>query len=276
VQAALEHVQFTSINQNQWKGVIQALGRKVCSPCTLISTDNQAKLSQLVSYIEGSIPGHKRGTQNCVSTVLDVFCRDVQHVSKHFLLQIENNIFCDLCKSLDKRKEMHTVLPLCIKPGMSMQDGISDFMRTNQIKERFCPCCGATESKHRLEVLAAGKVLLINVKKEAVHQIRDPLASIKIGSISQNCYELKGVIGYSGDGKIGHYWNYIIDEQSNEVVSDAHSRRGTDRDTLSIAKCGVMFLYEQIGSPESNSGCDWPQVQCTHCGLRFVPLHFMG
>ena len=250
VQAVFEHFQHTSSSKEfLWAAVIHALGKKANSPSTLISMDRRNQLSELMSGIEDAIPGHLRGTQNCTSTVLDLFFRDVQCMATHFGIQIQNSIICSHCTIFKNQTECYTLLPVFIRSRMSIQDGVSHFMRITENKTRCCPCCGAHGSKHQLKLLSAGKVFLVNVKKSSMHKIKEPLASIKIGLNPGQCYNLKAVVGYSGDGKCGHYWNYVIGEQGkHEVISDGQSRRATPVDIQSVAKCGVLFLYERRGA----------------------------
>jgi ubiquitin C-terminal hydrolase len=268
VQAALVHIPDTCTDtygvQYLWKTVIQSLGMKVCSPSELISIPTQFQWSKLVSNVEHSIPGHMLGMQNCISTVFDVFFNDMQNVAKHFQLQIEDMVFCTCCNFAETRTHAHTVLPVCIKSGMTMQDAVYHCMRTTQIKQHRCSACGACRSRHRMFLRSAGNVLLVHVSKGAAVQIREPLASIQIGLNHGNRYELRGVIGYNGDGKAGHYWNYVRTEGKNQVISDAQSRLGTSKDIESIAGSGVMFLYEKLESDEFNQIKFWSEVRYPH------------
>jgi hypothetical protein len=248
VHVAFEVLKCPSGRILLWKSVIQSIRNATPFHSTDISSSEKFDHGQLASEIENSIPGHSIGSQNCALLVLNYFFADVRGISKHFELETEIGNWCTVCKNKSVLRNKCVLMPLQVQNNMSIQDAIALKTRKQLICGHSCTCCGCPGNIHihQMKILSAPRALIINVQKEAESKIGSPLAPIRVSPDSRGIYRLRGVIGYSGNGDAGHYWNYITCGFLPQFISDSRSRLGTYCDIESVTKDGVLFLYEQI------------------------------
>ncbi len=83
-QILQEVVKVPDASRNShWEIVIRSLNQRSHLSSHLVPPKIQQVWSETIEQIESSIPGHRKGTQNCVSFVLDIFLKQVPWANQY-------------------------------------------------------------------------------------------------------------------------------------------------------------------------------------------------